>query len=271
MDVSTVATRVEVSVGEHDGAPLLEAVGVSKRFAGIAALIDVSVTVDRGEVVALIGPNGAGKSTLFNCMAGIIRPDRGRIRFGGKDLGRMPSYERARLGLARTFQQIELFGGLTVLDHLVVAARSQRHRGGLIRDLTGRSRPTASERDRCDEVLALVGLASDAGRQIESLSLGRARVVELARALVCDPRLLFLDEPSSGLDAEETDAMATVIETVRADRDVAVLLCEHDVSFVSRLATRTAVLDCGRCIAQGETAEVLARPEVRVAYVGTVA
>jgi ABC-type branched-subunit amino acid transport system ATPase component len=252
-------------------APLLEATGISKRFAGIAALIDVSVAVERGECVALIGPNGAGKSTLFNCMAGVIRPDRGIVRFDGHDLGRMPPYRRARLGLARTFQQIELFAGLTVLDHVIVSVRSERRSGGLVRDLTGRSRPTADELERCHAVLALVGLDGDADRQIESLSLGRARVVELARALVRDPKLLFLDEPSSGLDSEETDAMADVIETVRAERDVAVLLCEHDVGFVARLASRTSVLDCGRLIAEGPTAAVLDSPEVRQAYVGTVA
>src|SRR4051794_26388479 len=112
---------------------LLEARGITKRFAGIAALTDVSLTVDRGEVVALIGPNGAGKSTLFDCMAGVLRPDAGVVRFDGRDLGRMRPYQRARLGLARTFQQIELFPGLTVLDHLVVAVRSERRRGGLVR------------------------------------------------------------------------------------------------------------------------------------------
>jgi branched-chain amino acid transport system ATP-binding protein len=256
---------------ERADRPLLEAVGISKRFAGIAALNDVSVTVERGECAALIGPNGAGKSTLFNCMAGVIRPDRGVVRFDGHDLGRMAPYRRARLGLARTFQQIELFPGLTVLDHVVVSVRSERRAGGLLRDLTGRSRPTTDELDRCRAVLDLVGLTADADRQITSLSLGRARVVELARALVRAPKLLFLDEPSSGLDADETDAMATVIEAVRADRDVAVLLCEHDVGFVRRLATRTSVLDCGRLIAAGETVEVLDSDAVRQAYVGTVA
>jgi len=253
------------------GPPLLEATGVSKRFAGIAALIDVSLTVERGETVALIGPNGAGKSTLFNCMAGVLRPDAGVVRFDGRDLGRLPPYRRARLGLGRTFQQIELFPGLTVLEHVMVSVRSQRRAGGVVRDLTGRSRPTADELARCHHTLELVGLDADADRPIETLSLGRARVVELARALVREPVLLFLDEPSSGLDVHETDAMAAVIETVRREREVAVVLCEHDVSFVSRLATRTAVLDCGRCIAQGPTTEVLEQPEVRLAYLGTVA
>lgn len=260
-------------MGDDDATPerpLLEAVGITKRFAGIAALNDVSVTVERGECAALIGPNGAGKSTLFNCLAGVTRPDRGVVRFDGRDLGRMPPYRRARLGLGRTFQQIELFGGLTVLDHVIVSVRSERRSGGLLRDLTGRSRPTTAELERCHAVLDLTGLTGDADRQVDSLSLGRARVVELARALVREPRLLFLDEPSSGLDSEETDAMALVVETVRGERDLAVLLCEHDVGFVRRLASRTSVLDCGRLIAAGPTAEVLDRAEVREAYVGSV-
>ena len=142
--------------------------GISKRFAGIAALIDVSVTVERGECVALIGPNGAGKSTLFNCMAGVTRPDRGIVRFDGHDLGRMPPYRRARLGLARTFQQIELFPGLTVLDHVVVSVRSERRAGGLLRDLTGRSRPTSDELDRVPAPSwTWSGLAGDADRQVD--------------------------------------------------------------------------------------------------------
>ena len=249
---------------------VLEARGVTKRFAGIAALNDVSIQVDRGETVGLIGPNGAGKSTLFNCLAGVIRPDHGTIFLDGRDLDGLSSYRRARLGLARTFQQIELFSGLTVLDHLVVSVRAQQQSGGWWRDLLGRSRPTAAELATCDAVLELVGLANDAERPVESLSLGRARVVELARALACSPRLLFLDEPSSGLDAQETGAMAVVIEKVRSESDVAVLLCEHDVEFVRRLARRTVVLDCGIQIAEGPTDEVLEEPAVRAAYLGTV-
>jgi ABC-type branched-subunit amino acid transport system ATPase component len=250
---------------------LLEAEHVSKRFDGITALADVSVYVDRGETVALIGPNGAGKSTLFDCMSGVLAPDTGTVRFGGRDLNGLPPHARARLGLARTFQQVELFTGLTVLDHLLVAVRAHELRGAVWRDLLRRSRPTARELARCHAVLDLVGLAGEADRRVESLGLGRGRVVELARALVCEPQLLFLDEPSSGLDAEETSAMADVLERVRASHDMAVLLCEHDVPFVSRLATRAIVLDVGRVIAEGPTADVMARPEVRAAYLGATA
>jgi len=251
--------------------PLLRASGVSKRFAGIAALTDVSVDVAPGELVALIGPNGAGKSTLFHCLSGVLAPDSGSVHFDGQDVGRLAPYRRARLGLSRTFQQIELFSGLTVLDHLLVAVRAQRFRGGLWRDLSGRSRPTDDEVAPCLAVLDLVGLAEAAHRPVEALSLGRGRLVELARALVTDPRLLFLDEPSSGLDSAETAEVAAVLEHVRAQRDLAILLCEHDVPFVGRLASRTVVLDCGRVIAEGPTATVLASPEVRAAYLGATA
>ncbi len=247
---------------------LLEAVEISKRFSGIAALVDVSLEVAPREMVGLIGPNGAGKTTLFNCLAGVIEPDGGKVRLGGQDLGGMSPHRRARLGIARTFQRIELFAGLTVRQHLLVADRAQHQRGGLLRDLLGRSRPTSDERARADAVLELVGLTDEADAPAQSLPLGRGRLVELARALVCEPRLLFLDEPSSGLDGHETMAMAQVLEQVQTEREVAILLCEHDVPFVERLAARTYVLDCGRLIAEGETGEVLADRAVRMAYLG---
>lgn len=247
---------------------LLEATGITKVFNGMAALIDVTIEVGDGELVALIGPNGAGKTTLFDCLSGVKRADKGRIFLDGREIEDLPPYERARMGMARTFQRIELFTGLTVRDHLLVADRALHRSGGLLRDLLGRSRPTAEEEERCDRILELVGLADDADRPAHALSLGRGRVVELARALMCRPRLLFLDEPSSGLDRQETDDMAAVLETVSREDDTAILLCEHDVPFVERLAHRTYVLDCGKLIACGPTAEVLQDPKVRAAYLG---
>lgn len=248
--------------------PVLVATNIGKRFEGVAALVEVSVHLVPGELVALIGPNGAGKTTLFNCLSGVLRPDSGQVRLKGRDLAGLAPHRRAQLGLARTFQRIELFGSLTVREHLLVADRAHRRGASLWRDLTGRSGPTEDERERCDATLALVGLSDHADRPAHSLTLGTGRVVELARALVCEPDLLFLDEPSSGLDHRETDDMGTVLEEVRRERGTAILLCEHDVAFVERLATRTYVLDCGRLIAEGPTAQVLARPEVRTAYLG---
>jgi branched-chain amino acid transport system ATP-binding protein len=255
-------------VAEGSGAVLFEATQITKRFSGIVALDHVDLCVDRGELVALIGPNGAGKTTLFNCLSGVFRPDGGNVMFDGENLSDLPQVARARRGLARTFQRIELFVGMTVRDHLLVAARAHHKRGGLWRDLIGRSGPTAEERELCDATLALVGLDDVADRPAESLSLGKGRLVELARALMCQPKLLFLDEPSSGLDRHETESMGVVLQTVVAERGTAILLVEHDVPMVERLATRTYVLDLGRLIAEGTTAEVLSHPEVRAAYLG---
>jgi branched-chain amino acid transport system ATP-binding protein len=251
--------------------PMLQARHISKHFRGLAALSDVSLEVGQHEMIGLIGPNGAGKTTLFNCLAGVIEPDRGMVRLEGEDVLGLPPYRRALLGIGRTFQRIELFGDLTVREHLFVAVRAQRVRGGLLRDLIGRSRPSAEERAICDQTIELVGLTAEADAPAGSLPLGRGRVVELARALVGNPRLLFLDEPSSGLDHHETAEMASVLEQVHAEHDLAILLCEHDVPFVERLAARTYVLDCGLLIAEGETAEVLADPRVRRAYLGATA
>lgn len=247
---------------------ILRATEITKRFSGINALDNVSLEVHAGELVALIGPNGAGKTTLFNCLSGLLRPDGGRVVFDGHDLGSMATHHRARLGLARTFQRIELFAGMTVREHLLVAERARTARGGLWRDLIGRSAPRPAERERCERVLDLVGLDEVADAPAESLSLGKGRIVELARALMCDPTLLFLDEPSSGLDVSETSVMGDVLLTVQREQRTAILLVEHDVPMVERLASRTYVLDCGTRIAEGPTAEVLADPAVRAAYLG---
>ncbi len=247
---------------------LLEASHVTKSFAGTRALDNVDVAVEAGEFVGLIGPNGAGKTTLFNCIYGVIKPDLGRILLDGQDISRAPVYRRARLGLGRTFQRIELFAGLSVRDHLLVAERAHSGRGGIVGDLLGRGRATAAERDKADRMLGLLGLDEDADRPIEAMSLGRGRLVELGRALMLEPRLLFLDEPSSGLDAHETAEMAEVLLAVQREHGTAILMVEHDIMTVQRLATRLYVLDYGTLIAAGPTAEVMADSRVRAAYLG---
>jgi branched-chain amino acid transport system ATP-binding protein len=250
---------------------LLEAHEVSKRFSGIAALSAVSLQVDDGEFVGLIGPNGAGKTTFFNCLYGFLKPDHGRVLFAGRDVTRMPTYRRARMGMARTFQRAELFTGMSVREHLLVAERARTQGVTLWRDLLLQGRVTDDERALADTMLALLGLADDADRPIESLSLGRTRLVELGRALMGQPRLLFLDEPSSGLDRTETDEMARVLVAAQRDQGTAILLIEHDIDLVQNVASRLYVLDYGKLIASGETSKVLADPEVRHAYLGVTA
>ncbi len=247
---------------------LLLARGVTKRFAGITALDDVALSVDERELVGLIGPNGAGKTTFFNCLLGLLRPDRGSITFAGRDLTRIPTHQRARLGIGRTFQRIELFAEMTPRDHLLVAERSRRGNGRLWKDIVGLGRPSPDERARVDAILHLLGLEADADRPIEALSLGRGRVVEIGRALMTEPKLLLLDEPSSGLDQRETEHLAAVLRQVNADHGTAILLVEHDIAMVRGLVERVFVLDFGTLIASGATADVFADAGVRQAYLG---
>jgi branched-chain amino acid transport system ATP-binding protein len=249
-------------------AALLDAVDVTKRFAGITALDNVSINVNSEEVVGLIGPNGAGKTTFFNCLLGILKPDGGEITFDGRDLTRVPTHRRARLGIGRTFQRIELFTGMTPREHLLIAERARRGSGALWKDVIGRGGPSADEQERADATLALLGLSGVADRRVEALSLGIGRLVEVGRALMIDPRLLLLDEPSSGLDRRETDVLAATLRDVQQERKMAILLVEHDVDFVRSLVSRVFVLDFGTLIASGATDVVFADPAVRRAYLG---
>jgi branched-chain amino acid transport system ATP-binding protein len=247
---------------------LLEASGITKRFSGITALDDISIAVEEGESVGLIGPNGAGKTTFFNCLLGLLRPEAGRVEFNGQDITRLPVYRRARLGFARTFQRIELFQGMTVRDHLLVAERARLGTGRFWKDVLNLSKPTADENERTDRTLALLSLEDVADSAVEALSLGRARLVEVGRALMTEPKLMLLDEPSSGLDGHETEALADTLRAVQAERGTAVLLVEHDVEFVRSFVTRLSVLDFGHLIATGSTEQVLSDDAVRKAYLG---
>jgi branched-chain amino acid transport system ATP-binding protein len=248
--------------------PILEARGITKRFSGITALDDISLDVAPGEVVGLIGPNGAGKTTFFNCLLGMLRPEAGSVHFDGRDVTNLPVYKRARLGIGRTFQRLELFSGMTVREHFLVAERARSGTGRLWKDLLNRAKPTAEEQALAERMVGLVGLEAEADRPVESLSLGRGRLVELGRALMIQPKLLLLDEPSSGLDVKETAGLAAKLAAVQAEHEFAVLLVEHDVEMVSNLVTRLYVFDFGELIAGGPTAEVLGDEAVRKAYLG---
>ncbi|MEX2294184.1 MAG: ABC transporter ATP-binding protein [Acidimicrobiales bacterium] len=249
---------------------VLEASGICKSFAGIVALHDLAIVVDEGERVGLIGPNGAGKTTFFNCVLGVISQDRGEVLLDGKDIGRLPVNVRARHGIGRTFQRIELFAESTVREHLLIAERTRRGDGRLWKDLLGLGRPRPDEVARCDEILSLLGLDEVAEEPIEHLSLGKGRLVEVGRALMIQPRILLLDEPSSGLDRAETARLAETLRTAQAERGFAILLVEHDVELVADFTDRTYVLDFGSMIAEGSTDEVLRSPIVRSAYLGDI-
>jgi branched-chain amino acid transport system ATP-binding protein len=247
---------------------VLKAEGITKRFAGIVALHDVSIEIGEGERVGLIGPNGAGKTTFFNCILGVLRADGGRVELSGRDISDLPVHRRARLGIGRTFQRIELFADSTVRDHLLIAERTRRGDGRLWKDLLGLGRPSAEEVARADEMLELLGLVDLANEPIELLSLGQCRLVEVGRALMTDPKLLLLDEPSSGLDRAETATLAQTLREVQADKGFAILLVEHDVELVASFTSRAYVLDFGRLLIDGPTGEVLGSREVRAAYLG---
>jgi branched-chain amino acid transport system ATP-binding protein len=239
--------------------PVLEVAGVTVMFGGRKALDDVSLAAQPGEVTGLIGPNGAGKTTLFNVVTGLQAPQRGSVRLGGVDVTRTPPYRRARHGLARTFQRLELFGLLTVRENveLAVSVRRDRRRPG--RHL--RSRRSAAE------VLDLVGLADVGDVRADELPTGKARLVELARALATGPRVLLLDEPASGQDDRETEAFRDVLSAVAAD-GIAVVLVEHDVRLVMRTCARVHVLDVGRVLAVGTPGEIQSDKAVLDAYLG---
>ena len=249
---------------------VLRAEGITKKFSGIVALDGVGLEIEEGERVGLIGPNGAGKTTFFNCLLGVLRADAGSVELAGHDVSRLPVQERARRGLGRTFQRIELFPGATVREHLFIAERVRRGDGRLWKDLLGLGRPRADELARCDDVLALLGLDHLADEPIERLSLGQGRLVEVGRALMTEPKVLLLDEPSSGLDRSETAALAKTLQEVQQEQGFSILLVEHDVELVASFTARCYVLDFGRLILQGTTREVLTSSEVREAYLGNL-
>ncbi|HUC03752.1 MAG TPA: ATP-binding cassette domain-containing protein [Acidimicrobiales bacterium] len=248
--------------------PLLSVRGVGKSFGGIHAVHDVSFDVKAGEILGLVGPNGAGKTTLFNCICGQLRNELGEIEFDGRSLIGLPTYRRARLGIGRTYQRVEVFTDMTVHEHLLVAVRAHRGESRLWRDLLNLSAPTSFELDTVEATLDLVGIGSLANTSVNALGLGNCRLVELARALAGYPRILLADEPSSGLDLHETAELAAVLRTVQRERGTAVLLVEHDLSMVSEVVDRVVVMDLGAMLAEGSFDEVMRNPSVRTAYLG---
>ena len=250
---------------------VIDARNVTVRFGGLVALSDVSLTVPRASIVGLVGPNGAGKTTMFNVLSGLLRPQEGEVYLGGQKVTRAAPSKRARLGLARTFQQLELFMGLTVREHVVLGYRVRNQRRRLWSDLVtaGCLHPTtADERDRVDHLLDLLDLRRVADTAVSVLPLGTARRVEVARALATGPSVVLLDEPSSGLDGHETAQLGGALRTVVEQERISLLLVEHDVAMVLGLSSEVAVLDFGVRIALGTPDEIRDDPAVRAAYLG---
>lgn len=245
--------------------------GVTVRFGGLVALSDVSISAVRGSITGLIGPNGAGKSTLFAVLSGLLAPSAGTVGFDGCDVTGASAQQRARRGMARTFQHPALFDSLSVRDHIVVADRMHRSRSRLWRDVlsfAGLRRSDTEERDRVARILELLDIAGIADCPVAGLPLGTSRLVELGRALATDPAVILLDEPASGLDAAERQLLSEVLQNVNGENGTSLLLVEHDLDMVMRLSQEVHVLDFGVRIASGTPDEVRRDPNVQSAYMG---
>lgn len=249
---------------------LLDVSGLTKTFRGLHALEDVSLYVDSGETLGVIGPNGAGKTTLFNCLTGYLPPTKGSIRFDGQEIARMRMPTVTRLGIARTFQNIRLFGGLSVLDN-VRTAQQLRTRFGVFEFLFGLESFRRKEQALTDAAMAHLerfGLAEQAQRPAGNLAYGMQRRLEIARALATSPKLLLLDEPAAGMNVSETDALHQMIGDVKRNLGVTIILVEHDMRLVMNMCDRITVLNYGRVLASGTPDAIRRDPQVIESYLG---
>ncbi len=249
---------------------LFQAEEISIRFGGIRAVDAVSFQVEPGEVFSIIGPNGAGKTTIFNLISRIYQPTAGRLVFDGQDITRTPAHRIASLGIARTFQNIELFTNATLLQNLLIGRHCHAQASFLAQlgFLPSARREEITHREKVEDVIAFLDLERYRDTLIANLPYGVRKVVELGRALCTEPRLLLLDEPSSGLNLEETEVMGFWIDDIKKDLGITVIMVEHDMNLVRQVSDRVMALNYGRMMALGTPAEVQNHPEVIRAYIG---
>ncbi|CAH2031630.1 ABC transporter ATP-binding protein [Trichlorobacter ammonificans] len=248
---------------------MLELRGITQIFGGVTALDDVSFTVGAGQITGVIGPNGAGKTTLFNIVTGIYSQTSGQVLFEGRDVSRLPAERLAGLGMVRTFQNVELFGQMTVLENVMVGLHS-RTSSGLFACALKMPWVVAEERRIREEArqwLQFVGIEELADVQAANLPFGKGRLLEIARAMACKPRMILMDEPAAGLNSQETLGLAALIRRIR-DAGVTVVLVEHDMELVMDICDRIVVLNLGRKLAEGTPRDIQDNPEVIAAYLG---
>ncbi|WP_084536824.1 ABC transporter ATP-binding protein [Azospirillum halopraeferens] len=270
MSGAPVATPPD-RAGEAAGNPIFEARNVSLRFGGVRALTEVSFHINKGELFSIIGPNGAGKTSMVNCISGRYRPTEGRVFFKGKDITDMTPNHRASLGIGRTFQNLALFGHMTVLDNIMVGRHhllKNNFLTGALYWFTGARQEELAHRREVEEIIDFLEIQHVRKATAGTLSYGLRKRVELARAVALKPDLILLDEPMAGMNLEEKEDMARYIVDLNEEWGMTVVMIEHDMGVVMDISHRVMVLDFGRKIAEGSPEEVLADPRVRTAYLG---